>query len=445
MPLEMGAITAAFKTPSFQTRMNPSRRRMLAALPLAVVSGMAHAQGAEPIRLALIEGLSGPFANAGEAVFRNLVWATERINQRGGVRLPGGARPLALVRMDSKGQAEEALSLLKSALDQRIAFVLQGNGSAVAAALADALDKHNAREPQRRALYLNYSAVDPALTNERCSPWHFRFDAHTDMRLAALTDVLRDDRAVERVYLLNQDYSFGQHFARKARELLAAKRPDVAIVGDELHPLGRVRDFMPYAAKIAAAGAQAVFTGNWGNDLTLLVRALREVGSPAKLYTFYGNALGAPAAIGEAGVGRVLAVAEWHPNLGDAASERFRAGFVARFPDPRDDYLHARMHVMLEMLAQAIERAGSAEAAAVSRALAGATYDGATLGGLHRATMRAADHQLQQPLVVSVMERAGAAGVANEIEGSGFGFRTLRRFDAAAVEQPHACRMVRPD
>jgi branched-chain amino acid transport system substrate-binding protein len=420
-----------------------SRRGALALVLAAPLAAPAQ-PAAEPIRLALIEGLSGPFANAGEAVFRNLLWAVERVNARGGVPLPGGARPLALLRFDSKGQTEEALSLLKSALDQRIGFVLQGNSSATAAALVEALNRHNEREPARRALFLNYSAVEPSLTNERCSFWHFRFDAHADMRLAALVEVLREDPEVRRVYLIGQDYSFGQHVNRQARALIAAQRPDVAIVGDELHPLGRIRDFLPYAAKIKAAGADTVLTGNWGNDLTLLVRALREVGSTARLYTFYGNALGAPAAIGEAGVGRVLAVAEWHPNLGGAASDAFRAAFVQRFPDPRDDYVHVRMQVLVEMLAAAIARAGSTEAAAVARALEGARFDGRVLGGLHEAWMRADDHQLQQPLVVSVMERAGSPGVPHEVEGSGFGFRTLRRLDAAAVVQPHQCRMQRP-
>ena len=426
--------------------MHPARRILL-SLPLALALP-ARAQPrpeSEPIRLAMIEGLSGAFANAGDAVFRNLLWATERVNQRGGVRLPSGARPFALQRLDSKGNTEEALSMLRSAMDQRVGFVFQGNSSATAAALIDALDKHNEREPQRRALFLNYSAVDPALTNERCSFWHFRFDAHTDMRLAALTDVLRDDRAVQRVYILGQDYSFGQHFARSAKDMLTLKRPDIQIVGDELHPLGRVKDFIPYAAKIKASGAHAVLTGNWGNDLTLLVRALREVGSDARLYTFYGNALGAPAAIGEAGIGRVIAVAEWHPNLGEAASDRFYAAFRQRFPDPRDDYVHARMYVMVEMLAAAIEQAGSTEAAGVARALEGARFDPARLGGLHEATMRAADHQLQQPLVVSAMERAPGPGVSHEVEGSGFGFRTLRRLPTAAAQQPHSCKMTRVD
>ena len=425
--------------------MNQNRRALL-ALPLAVAAPFLGAQAApEPIRLALIEGLSGPFANAGEAVFRNLLMATERVNRRGGVKVGGVLRPLSLQRFDSKGSTEEALSTLRGALDQRINFVLQGNSSSTAAAIIDALDKHNAREPMRRALFLNYSAVDPALTSERCSFWHFRFDAHADMRLAALTDVLQADRSVQRVFLIGQDYSFGQHVVKQARVLIEAKRPDVQVVGSELHPLGKVRDFLPYAAKIKAAGAQAVLTGNWGNDLTLLVKALRDVGSEAKLYTFYGNALGAPAAIGEAGVGRVLAVAEWHPNLGGAASDAFYAAFRQRFTQPQDDYVHVRIQLLVEMLAAAIEKADSTEPASVARALEGLGSEATSMGPWHPATMRAADHQLQQTLVVSQMERAGGPGVAHDVEGSGFGFRTLRRLDAAAVAQPHSCRMVRPE
>ncbi|MCX8114217.1 MAG: ABC transporter substrate-binding protein, partial [Burkholderiaceae bacterium] len=269
------------------------------------------AQAAEPIRVGMIEAMSGPFANAGEAVARNLRFAVARVNARGGVRLPRGARPLRLEVYDSKGQADEALVMLRRAADEGATVIVQGNSSAVAGALIEAINRHNERvgerDPAARLLFLNYSAVDPALTNERCSFWHFRFDAHAGMRMAALIDVLAADRNVRSVYLLNQDYSFGREVARSARELLALRRPDVRIVGDELHPLGRIKDFMPYAVKIKASGAQAVITGNWGNDLTLLVKAAREGGDEGRFYTFYGNALGAPAAMGEAGIDRVIA------------------------------------------------------------------------------------------------------------------------------------------
>ena len=421
-----------------------SRRTALAALlaglgPTLLPLAARAAPRGEPIKLALIESLSGVFANTGEAVGRNLVLGIERINARGGVPTAEGPRPLLLERFDNKGQIEESLIMLRAAIDRGCRFVLQGNSSSVAAALVEAINKHNERDPQRRVLYLNYSAVDPVLTNEQCSFWHFRFDAHADMRMAALMQVLSEDRQLERIYLIGQDYSFGQAVLREARRQLGLQRPDVRIVGEELHPIGRIKDFLPYAAKIRASGAQAVLTGNWGSDLTLLVRAAREVGFEGRFYTFYGNALGVPAAIGDAGVGQVLAVADWLPNVDTPESAAFYEAFRQRYPRPQDDYVHLRMQMLLEALAQAIERAGGTEAAAVARQLEQADI---TLAG-RRGRMRAEDHQFQQALVVGLMERQGAAGVRYDVEGSGYGFRVVREIAAEQAALPSHCRMQR--
>ena len=416
-------------------------KRLFLAFGFAV-SLSAIAQPA-PIKVALIESMSGPFANTGEAVFRNLVWATERVNARGGVKLPasqGGARPLLIERYDSKGQNEEALSALRAAIDDGVTVVAQGNSSATAAVLIDAINKHNEREPAKRVVFLNYSAVDPSLTNEKCSYWHFRFDAHADMRMTALMDVFKDDKSTKSIYLIGQDYSFGQSVLKEAKRQIAAQRPDVQIVGDELHPLGRVKDFIPYAAKIKASGAQAVLTGNWGNDLTLLVKAAKDVGFEGKFYTFYGNALGAPAAIGESGIGKVIAVAEWFPNAAGSASEAFYQSFRQRFPVPKDDYVHMRMQMVIEALAQSIEKAGSIEAGAVAAQLEKASI---TMAG-QTGTMRASDHQFQQPLLVAQMGRLGDAGVKFDVEGSGYGFRVVKTIASDKAAMPTTCKMVRP-
>jgi branched-chain amino acid transport system substrate-binding protein len=397
-----------------------------------------------PIRLAMIEAFSGPFANTGDAVARNLTFAVERINARGGVALPAGRRPLQLLTFDSKGQVEEALLMFRRAMDQQVDFVLQGNSSAVAAALIDAVNRHNERNPRQRTLFLNYSAVDPSLTNERCSPWHFRFDAHVEMRMAALVEALTEDRSAQRIYLLNQDYSFGREVAENARRMVTARLPHTRIVGDELHPVGRVRDFAPYVEKIKASGADTVITGNWGNDLTLLVRASREAGLTASFYTFYGNGLGVPATIGEAGVGRVRAVAEWHPNAPPEAMEQVYQDFRRRYPEPRNDYFQARAVVMLEMLARAIQMAGTDEPLAVARALSGMAYGPAEGNPLGITLMRGEDHQLIGPLVVSVMQRQGSPGVAFDVEGSGFGFRSELAVRPSASARPTSCRMAWP-
>ncbi|MCF1441616.1 MULTISPECIES: branched-chain amino acid ABC transporter substrate-binding protein [Ralstonia solanacearum species complex] len=415
-------------------------RLLMAALAAMGLCGAAGAQPAvAPIRLALIEGLSGPFANAGEAVDRNLRIAIEGVNARGGIRLPDGRHPLALVRFDSKNMVDESLLQLQAASDAGIRFVLQGNSSAAAAALSASIARHNDRAPDARMLFLNYAAVDPALTNEACSFWHFRFDASADMRMHALTEVIRADPSVKQVYLIGQDYTFGRQVAQLARRQLGEKRPDIAIAGEVLHPIGKVKDFAPYVARIAASGADAVITGNWGNDLTLLVKAARDAGLKARFFTFYGNSLGAPGAMGEAGVGRVVAVAEWHPNLGGTGSDAFYKAFRARYPAPADDYPLLRDQMMIDLLATAIERAGTTEAGAVARALEGASLD----TGFHRLTLRAEDHQAIQPLVVMQMARAGTPGAPFDIEGSGYGFRTLKVIPPAQTALPTTCRMAR--
>ena len=394
-----------------------------------------------PIQLALIEGMSGPFANTGEAVLRNLVWAVERVNARGGVTTQEGKRRLVLNRYDSKSQSEEALTSLRSAIDAGAQFVLQGNSSANAAVLMDAIQKHNEREPKRRVLFLNYAAVDPALTQEKCNFWHFRFDAHADMRMTALMQVLRQDTKLKSVYLIGQDYSFGQSVLREAKLQLEKLRPDIQLAGEELHPMARVKDFLPYAAKIKASGAQAVITGNWGNDLSLLVKAAKDVGFEGKFYTFYGNAFGAPAAMGDAGVGNVLAVAEWMPNVSGSESSRFYQSFKQRFPKPSEDYLHLRMQLMVEALAQSIEKAGQSEPLAVALQLEHAEV---SMAG-QRGKMRASDHQFQQPMVVAIMAKQGGPDVPFDVEGSGYGFKVIRQFQARELELPSACKMNRPN
>jgi branched-chain amino acid transport system substrate-binding protein len=423
----------------FKSRCFSAAKVAVSASFVLLAAGAASAQQvvAPNLKIAMIEGLSGPFGNTGEAVFRNLLWATERVNARNGVKL-------ALKRYDSKGQADEALSMLRAAIDDGAQIIMQGNSSATAAVLIDAINKHNEREPTKRVLFLNYAAVDPILTNEKCSPWHFRFDAHADMRMTALMDVLKDDKALKSIYIIGQDYSFGHAVSKEAKRQLAVLRPDIALAGDELHPLGRVKDFMPYAAKIKASGAQAVLTGNFGNDLTLLIKAAKEVGFEGKFYTFYGNALGAPAAIGEAGIGKVVAVADWLPNVPTAASEAFYKSFKARFPNPADDYVHMRMQLMMEALAQAVDKAAvvsksnAIDLIAVQAALspASVTFSGQT------GVMRASDHQFQQPLVVGLMDKLGTPGVKFDVEGSGYGFRVIKQISAKAAEQPTTCKMV---
>lgn len=424
-------------------------RRQILTLLLAACAGKSFAQDNKMpvVKVGVIEGFSGTFAYAGEGVYRNLLLAAEQINASGGVLLDGVPHHLLLVRLDSQGVVQNALSMLKAAIDQDIRIIVQGNSSAIAAALVSAIEKHNIRNVNQRVVFLNYSAVETSLTNEGCSFWHFRFDANADMRLTALLEVLRGRADISKVYLIGQDYSFGRYVLQRSRDMLAQIRPDMEIVGEVLHPTGHVKDFIPYATKIKRSGAQAVITGNWGNDLSLLLRAAHDIGLDARFYTFYANDFGAPAAIGEAGVGKATAVIEWHPNVGavlDAqaqrASDAFYQAFRSRYPKPQDEFIRLRIHVMMQMLAQALVQAGTLDADKIAKALEGMTFK----NEFHDAYMRPQDHQLQQPLNVAVMDRLGEPGVIFDNEGSGYGFRNVLRMQAKALELPQFCAMKRP-
>ena len=271
---------------------------------------------------------------------------------------------------DNKVNPQESLIQLKKALDEGARFVVQGNGSAVALAITEAVEKHNERNPGKEVLFLNYAAVDPALTNEKCNFWHFRFDADADMKMAAMTDVIAKDQKVKAVYLINQDYSFGKAVAAAARKMLTEKRPDIKIVGDELHPLQKVQDFSPYVAKIKASGADTVITGNWSNDMVLLIKAGKDAGLKVGWQTYYGGSPGTVTAVGEAGVDTLKQVSEWHKNATPDLDASV-AAFDKRFPGKENEYAYWRARNMWEMFAAAAKKAGSNDPVKMARALEG--------------------------------------------------------------------------
>ena len=405
-----------------------------AAVAATLLAGGAVA--ADPIRIGFIDPLSGAFANVGESELRHFQFVADLINARGGA---AGGRKLEIVPFDSKASPQEAVLALKQAIDQGIHYVLQGNSSSVAHALVDTLEKHNKRNPEQAVVFLNYAAVDPALTNEKCMFWHFRFDADADMKMSAITDVIAENKSITRIYLLNQDYSFGQAVARAGRAMINKKRPDIQIVGDDLHPLGKVKDFAPYVAKINAAGADAVITGNWGNDLALLVKASKEAGLKVEYYTYYGGVTGTPPAIGESGIGHVRAVSVWHSNVGTPQAAKMFAAYHERNKAMRDDYWFNPVTV-LEMLAKAVEQAKSADPLPVAKALEGMKFEADT----GEVTMRADNHQLLQPLFVATFAKVDGKSVKFDIDRTGLGFRTDRRVEAKDTAMPTICKMERP-
>jgi branched-chain amino acid transport system substrate-binding protein len=396
-----------------------------------LAGGAAFAQKGETVKVAWIDPLSGPFANIGQNSLKTFQFVAERISANN----PAGIK-IEIVPFDNKGSPQESLTVLKAALDQGIRYVTQGNGSGAAGAILDALNKHNERNPGKEVVFFNNAAVDPDLTNSKCSFWHFRFDADTSMKMEGLTSFMKDEKNIKKVYLINQNYAHGHQVAKFFKESLARKRPDVQIVGEDLHPIGQVRDFAPYIAKIKQSGADSVVTGNWGSDLSLLVKAAKDSGLEAMFYTYYAGANGTPATIGPTMEGKVKFIYIGQPNIGGDLT-KMMADYNAKFKD--DLSLLSTLHV-LPMLTAGIAKAKTTDPVKVALAMEGLTIK--SFSG--DVTMRAADHQLQQPLYVATWRKITDPKKQYNVEGTGFTWVQDKVFEPYVSSTPTTCQMKRP-
>jgi len=404
--------------------------KVVAASALVAVSGVAFAQKGETVKIAFMDPLSGPFANVGQNQLKSWQFAAERFS---GAKNPAGVK-FEVVGFDNKGSPQESLNTLKAAIDQGFRYVTQGNGSGAGLAILDAVAKHNERNPGKEVIYLNYAAVDPAMTNEKCDYWHFRLDADTTMKMEALTTFMKDQPKVSKVYLLNQNYSHGQQVARYFKEGMARKRPDVKIVGEDLHPIGQVKDFAPYVAKIKQSGADTIVTGNWGADLTLFVKALNDAGLKLPMYTYYSGVTGTPTALAAGGEGEVYVIAYGHANhtgeLGQMGAEFFK-----KFDD---DYYTFATYNGVQLLGAAMAKAKSTNPVAVAKALEGLQIK--SFAG--DVTMRASDHQLQQSMFVTKWQKAKKGEYS--VEKTGYTFVPIKQMDPYVASTPTSCQMKRP-
>ena len=413
------------------------RKLMLAALALPVLALPifgAPAQAADTLKIGYIDPLSGGGASVGEGGLKTFQYLADQINADGGIL----GQKVEIVPLDNKTNPQESLIQAQKAVDAGIHYITQGNGSAVAAALSDFVAKHNSRNPGKEMLYFNYAAVDPILTEAKCNFWHFRWDANSDIKMEALTNYMKGVSSIKKVYLINQDYSFGQSVRSEARKMLAAKRPDIQIVGDELHPLLKITDFAPYIAKIKASGADSVVTGNWGQDIALLLKAAADAGLKVNWYTYYAGGAGGPTAIKQTGLDhQVFQINEGIPNAGYKPSVEFEKTFRAKV---HMSLWYPRAVNEMRMFKAAAEKAKSLDPVKVAAALEGMEFD--VLDG-GKGVMRKEDHQFLQPIYISSFGSRTDKEPFDE-EGTGWGWKVVARVDTAQATLPTTCKMKRP-
>ncbi|PCJ27557.1 MAG: branched-chain amino acid ABC transporter substrate-binding protein [SAR86 cluster bacterium] len=414
-------------------RIFSSKINILLLTGLITLGSTSQAQ--EPVRIAFMDPLSGTFASIGNSGLKLLQFAADYLyNSKGGIL---GGRMIEIVPLDNKQSPTETQLQFRRAISDDLRIIFQGNSSAVANTLSTTISRHNRRNPDQEVLQINYSAVDPILTGDNCSFWHFRFDAHVIMKLNVLTDYIAENENIKSMYIIGQDYSFGHVVSETSIELLNEKRPDIEIVGNEFHPIGQVKDFTPYVTKIVSSGADAVITGNFGADMVSLARAIIDAGLDIPIYTFYAAYDGITATLGEDGKNRIRLV---HNETSNPIPTEERKDFIRAFKEknPNYDVTQPRITNALQMVVNAMEITQSTNPYDIAIALEDMRF--VTMSG-EEIWMRGSDHQAFQDLHVSVHTDEG---VEFDADNSGYGLYSEYKVSAEDTIDETSCNMRRP-
>lgn len=411
------------------------RSTSFAAPTFLVLSLLAGAAAAAPVKIGVLETLSGPQASSGLAYRTAVRYAVEQINASGG----WNGEPVQLVEYDNQGGPAGAADKLKAAAAEGVHIIVQGASSAVGGQITEDIRKHNLRNPGKEIVYINVGAEALELTGEKCNFHHFRFSGNAEVRTKALVNAMKQANALgSKVYAINQNYSWGQDMEKAIVDNAGAG--GYQVVEKTLHDVNKVQDFAPYVAKISASQADAVLTGNWSNDLLLLMKAAKSAGLKVRFGTVFLDQPGNLANAGDLAIGHFVAHT-FNAEAGGAEGERFvtdyraKTGHAPAFIEPQTVFGMA-------MVADALKRTKPQNGALNVNAFAKALETAKVMTPMGEMRMRAADHQALLPIVVSMVDKEAKL----KADGSDMGFKPVKRFTAeeAATPAQASCTMKRP-
>ncbi len=410
-----------------------ARRALPAMLALTGLTGLAQAA---PVKIGLLETLSGPQASTGQSFRSGVRYAIDKMNASGG----WNGQPVQLIEYDNQGGPAGASDKLKAAIADGVQIVVQGASSAIGGQITEDVRKHNLRNPGKEIVYVNVGAEAMELTGEKCNFHHFRFTGNAQVRTKALVAGMKQAGTLgSKVYAINQNYSWGQDMERAIVDNAAGG--GYQVVEKTLHDTNKIQDFSPYVSKIVASGAETVISGNWSNDLLLLMKASKAAGLKARFGTVFLDQPGNVANAGDTALGHFIAHA-FNPEAGGAESTRFvddfkaKTGHVPTFVEPQAAF-------GLDMVAEALRRTKPQGDALNVNAFAKALEGTRIRTPMGEVSMRAADHQVLMPMVVSVV----AKDAKYKADGTDMGFKPVKVFTAeeAAAPLQGNCKMQRPD
>jgi len=249
--------------------------------------------------------------------------------------------------------------------------------------------------PRLKRIYLDTNAEAMGITGENFNPYVFRTCLNAGMHVKALANYFGNKTDLRKVFLINQDYSWGYDVAKYYEKAIKEIAPDTEIAGKEFHPVFN-KDFAPYVSKILASGADYVISGNWGTDLTQLVVQSRKLGLDIPIGATFLDDDGVMGIAQEAAQGCIQANM-YILGIDTEKAREFEQTFHKYSGGKWPSFVIMEAYIGTKMFIEAIRKADSFETEEIIKAFEGMTWEG-PIGPI---TIRPEDHQAQTPAVIA--------------------------------------------
>ncbi|KRC77744.1 Leucine-, isoleucine-, valine-, threonine-, and alanine-binding protein precursor [compost metagenome] len=348
-----------------------SRRTFLyqsaAAAALVSAPWVARSQGAAPIKVGVLHPVTGALAYSGQQCRLGALLAIEDINKAGGIKSLGGA-PLQAVLGDAQSRPEAGSAEVEKMNEAGVSAIVGAYASAICLATTQTAAKYNL--PHVVDVGVADQIVERGLKNTfRFGPGYRACSERAIMDLAALNDAA--GKPAKTVMIVHEDSLFGTGTAALLSKSLPQHGFEVKEVVKHPNP---TRDFNNIVLRMKSVNPDIVIPANYYNEYALLLRAMKQQKvQPKAIYSVLGGAASSYKFLKEFPdiANGIIDCNHWF-NPKDARVAPLKARVEEK--GAYFSYEVFMTYTAMLLLADALERAKSADRAAIIDALAASTF-----------------------------------------------------------------------
>jgi branched-chain amino acid transport system substrate-binding protein len=341
--------------------------------------------GSDPIRIGFLHPISGSYSVLGEPQQQAAKLAVKQLNADGGI----DGREVENFHQDVGSGSQAAREKAKLLVENKDVDILSGMAnSASGLAVQEYADEAD-------VLLGSQVGADP-VTKSACNRVTFRYELRTGQVARAVAPWAVENIG-SKIWFHIADYAFGNAFLNGWQNVIDQQGLDVEIVNTTKSDLSE-NDFSSYITSIQSSEADFVALGMAGGALVQFNNQASsyDLRSSVDIVSATNDFLSVRKGGGSEVVGSYSA-ARYNEGVDTELNRQFVSSFIDEYDSIPNNHAESQWTMVKQILAPAIEEAGSTATDDLVPAMEGAEFDSPMGGG----TMRACDHQAQRPVSVA--------------------------------------------